>query len=179
MKHCAYCGEKIIVNENMLPESLICSYCGGDLIDKRTGDLKVNDGKQRFDFNELRFNISVEDAKQSVEVLKSYNKFQLYVLLKDVREAKREAYMGLDIFKKAIRVDSITPEEREKFKELINPQRETYVFWTRRQCILENILIERQGYFPEIITEESLYNLYEEIKQKSVVSKVKRMVISK
>ncbi|PEM69364.1 hypothetical protein [Bacillus pseudomycoides] len=178
MKHCAYCGEKIIVNEYVLPDSLVCSYCGGNLIDERTGALKVNDGEKRFDFNEFRFNISVEDAKQSVEILKSYNVFQLYVLLKDVREAKREAYMGLDIFKKVIRVDGITPEQRKEFKELINPQREEYVFWNRRQCILENILIEKQGYFPETITEDSLYNLHKDIQQKSNVSKAKRMIKS-
>ncbi|PDY14190.1 hypothetical protein COO16_04305 [Bacillus pseudomycoides] len=178
MKHCAYCGEKIIVNENMIPDSLICSYCGGNLIDEKTGTLKVSDGNKRFDFNKLRFNISIEEAKQPVEILKSYNIFELTLLLKDVREMRRETYLGLELFKKVIKDETITPEERETFKSLINPQREEYVYWTRRQCILENILIEKQGYFPETITEDSLYDLNVEIREKSSESKSKRMVKS-
>jgi hypothetical protein len=131
---CPYCAsEQKIRNGVLLPK---CDFCGADLRDKNTGCLRlVSDKGERFNFQKMKTNIFEEHAMQSVEILKTYHSFDLYILLKEIREKKRELlYMGYEIFLKAAKQDI----EFEK-----NAEKELLVFndWTRRMYVIENILI--------------------------------------
>ncbi|MCP1181177.1 hypothetical protein NKS28_27590 [Bacillus sp. 1663tsa1] len=174
LKYCAYCGEKILTKPEQDLTKLKCTYCDAKLYDTKNRVLKIYDGNSRFKFNNLQKTVSLDDAKGSVEILKSYNIFDLYLLLKEVREARSGHYTTFNIFKEASKCSKATKEDAKQFYKLSQTERQAYVYWTRRQCIIENILIEKQGFFPEAITQELLHEKYEQI----LKSKNRRMVLS-
>lgn len=162
---CPYCAsEQKIRNGVLLPK---CDFCGADLRDKNTGCLRlVSDKGERFNFQKMKTNIFEEHAMQSVEILKTYHSFDLYILLKEIREKRELLYMGYEIFLKAAKQDI----EFEK-----NAEKELLVFndWTRRMYVIENILIERQGYFPSNITDKVLQYMWDQMKH----SKQNKMIV--
>ncbi|HHK5548789.1 TPA: hypothetical protein ACQUHN_005339 [Bacillus thuringiensis] len=60
----------------------------------------------------------------------------------------------------------------DEFKDLTQDQAKDYEYWTRRKFVIENILLERQGYFPEKITNKVLGFMADQIK-KSMQRKMK------
>ncbi|MEH7460108.1 hypothetical protein V7183_23780 [Bacillus sp. JJ1127] len=67
-------------------------------------------------------------------------------------------YYGLRLFNKASEVDN-------DYQELAKNQGKDYEYWTRRKFVIENILLERQGYFPEKITDKVLEFMADQIKK--------------
>ncbi|MCU5490137.1 MULTISPECIES: hypothetical protein [Bacillus] len=63
-------------------------------------------------------------------------------------------------------------EVDDEFKDLTQDQAKDYEYWTRRKFVIENILLERQGYFPEKITNKVLGFMADQIK-KSMQRKMK------
>ncbi|MGE7939894.1 hypothetical protein [Bacillus paramycoides] len=56
-------------------------------------------------------------------------------------------------------------EVDDEFKDLTQDQAKDYEYWTRRKFVIENILLERQGYFPEKITNKVLGFMADQIKK--------------
>ncbi|MCE0553218.1 hypothetical protein LQK80_01085 [Bacillus thuringiensis] len=94
---CPYCAsEQKIRNGVLLPK---CDFCGADLRDKNTGCLRlVSDKGERFNFQKMKTNIFEEHAMQSVEILKTYHSFDLYILLKEIREKENFYIWGMRYF---------------------------------------------------------------------------------
>lgn len=63
-------------------------------------------------------------------------------------------------------------EVDDEFKDLAQDQANDYEYWTRRKFVIENILLERQGYFPERKTDKILRFMADQIK-KSMKRKMK------
>ncbi|MDA1872018.1 hypothetical protein SAMN04487918_12318 [Bacillus sp. bc15] len=71
-----------------------------------------------------------------------------------------------------MRVLNNASEVDDEFKDLTQDQAKDYEYWTRRKFVIENILLERQGYFPEKITNKVLGFMADQIK-KSMQRKMK------
>lgn len=71
-----------------------------------------------------------------------------------------------------MRVLNNASEVDDEFKDLTQDQAKDYEYWTRRKFVIENILLKRQGYFPEKITNKVLGFMADQIK-KSMQRKMK------
>lgn len=170
---CPYCGLEAKVNHAGVLDEANCNFCGGSLVDEDTGYPQLCTIKgERFEFRKIKYNVFIEHVEQPVSVLKTYHTFDLYLLLKEVRSMRSDSYYGLRLFNKASEVD-------DEYKDLAKNQGKDYEYWTRRKFVIENILLERQGYFPEKITDKVLGVMLDQIKKstkrKMTISQTKRV----
>jgi hypothetical protein len=113
--------------------------------------------------------ISVADAEKSVKELVNYHTYDLLVCLRLAREERTKAYDLLKTFNKAI------DQGGAEFVESAAEQGKIYEYWTKRCWVLENILMDRMGYFPERITDDMLLKMQE----RCLRAQQKRMTISR
>lgn len=90
------------------------------------------------------------------------------MLLKEVREARSQTYYGLQLLNKASQAE-------RTLQVTANETGGEYEYYTRKAWVIENILLERQGFFPEKVTARVLEYMSEQIRK----SKKKTMRISK
>ncbi|MES5860643.1 hypothetical protein QCI47_29705 [Bacillus cereus group sp. RP29] len=164
---CAYCGTEVKIDTNGIVEET-CTFCGAKMRSSHSGILQLCQNEQRFEFYKMQQNVFLEQANEPVEVLKQLHTFDLYLLLKEVREARSQTYYGLQLLNKA-------SKEECTLQETADETGEEYEYYTRKAWVIENILLERQGFFPEKITARVLEYMGEQIRK----SKKKGMRISK
>ncbi|WP_088071647.1 hypothetical protein [Bacillus thuringiensis] len=165
--NCPYCATPIQVDKNGVVQE-ICEFCGGCIREQQTGMLQVCQNGERFEFTKMQQQLFLEHIHQSVEELKQYHTYDLYVLLKEVREARSQTYYGLQLLNKASKTESTLQATADETGG-------EYEYYTRKAWAIENILLERQGFFPEKITARVLEYMGEQIRK----SKKKSMRISK
>ncbi|WP_253206789.1 hypothetical protein [Bacillus toyonensis] len=165
--NCPYCATPIQVDKNGVVQE-ICEFCGGHMREQQTGVLQLCQNGERFEFRKLQQQLFLEHIEQSVEELKQYHTYDLYLLLKEVREARSQTYYGLQLLNKASKTESTLQATADETGG-------EYEYYTRKAWVIENILLERQGFFPEKITARVLQYMWEQIKK----SKKKPMKISK
>ncbi|MCM3736484.1 hypothetical protein M3215_11775 [Bacillus cytotoxicus] len=165
--NCPYCATQVKIDEDSVAQET-CIFCGALIRDEKSGILQVCQNGERYEFKKMQQHIFLEHINQPVSDLKRYHTFDLYLLLKEVREARSQTYYGLQLLNKA-------SVEDEGFKESANEVGGEYEYFTRKAWVIENILLERQGFFPEKITDRVLQYMWEQIKK----SKKKPMRISK
>ncbi|HDT6579275.1 TPA: hypothetical protein QFT23_005559 [Bacillus cereus] len=165
--NCPYCATPIQVDKDGIVQE-ICEFCGGRIREQQTGVLQLCQNGERFEFRKLQQHIFLECIHQSVEELKQYHTYDLYVLLKEVREARSQTYYGLQLLNKASQAE-------RTLQVTANETGGEYEYYTRKAWVIENILLERQGFFPEKVTARVLEYMSEQIRK----SKKKTMRISK
>lgn len=165
--NCAYCGTEVQIDTNGGVEEK-CTFCKAKIRSSHSGLLQICQNEQRFEFYKMQQNVFLEQVNESVEVLKQLHTFDLYLLLKEVREARSQTFTGLRVLNKALDQDT-------QFKDTADEVGNDYEYYTRKAWVIENILLERQGYFPEKITEKILTYMWSQIKK----SRAKPMKISK
>ncbi|MEH7217469.1 hypothetical protein ACWKTS_32150 [Bacillus toyonensis] len=165
--NCPYCATSIQVDKNGVVQE-VCEFCGGHMREQQTGMLQICRNGERFEFTKMQQNIFLEHINQSVGELKQYHTYDLYLLLKEVREARSQTYYGLQLLNKASKTE-------KKLQVTVNETGGEYEYYTRKAWVIENILLERQGFFPEKITDRVLQYMEEQIQK----SKKKTMKISK
>ena len=73
--------------------------------EQQTGVLQLCQNGERFEFIKMQSHIFLEHINQSVEELKQYHTYDLYLLLKEVREARSQTYYGLQLLNKASKTE--------------------------------------------------------------------------
>ncbi|MGM1023724.1 MAG: hypothetical protein ACQEXV_25095 [Bacillota bacterium] len=91
--------------------------------------------------------VSIDDAKENTFRLMEWPTNQLIMLLRLVRQERTERYNSLRIIKKGI-------EQKGDFQKYAEIAGEDYEYWTRKAWVLENIIRDRSGTFPEKITDD-------------------------
>lgn len=165
--NCPYCATKIKIDDDGVAQET-CTFCGAFIRDQKSGVLQICQNGERYEFTKMQQHIFLEHIDQPVNDLKQYHTFDLYLLLKEVREARSQTFTGLRILNKAL-------EDDAQFKDTADEVGNDYEYYTRKAWVIENILLERQGFFPERITDRVLQYMWEQIKK----SKKKPMKISK
>lgn len=165
--NCPYCATPIQVDKNGIVQE-ICEFCGGCIREQQTGVLQLCQNGERFEFTKMQQQLFLEHIHQSVEELKQYHTYDLYLLLREVREARSQTYYGLQLLNKA-------SKEEHTLQATADETGGEYEYYTRKVWVIENILLERQGFFPEKITARVLEYMGEQIRK----SKKKMMKISK
>ena len=158
---------QVKIDENGVTQET-CTFCGALIRDEKSGILQVSQNEERYEFKKMQQHIFLEHIDQPVNDLKQYHTFDLYLLLKEVREVRSQTFTVLRILNKALDDDA-------QFKDTADEVGNDYEYYTRKAWVIENILLERQGFFPEKITDRVLQYMWEQIEK----SKKKPMRISK
>ncbi len=143
MPTCPFCGSPL----DAATEHYFCSFC-----DMEIPATSIQQNGFRRQLPPLERVSSLEDAKQSTQVLLTKDSHYLIHLLRLVREERTKVYNYLRLFNKV----EDRPSDLEKDKiETGN----VYEYWTRKAWIIENILRDRSGFYPERITDGYLTGL--------------------
>ncbi|WP_063568275.1 hypothetical protein [Paenibacillus sp. O199] len=137
-----------------------CPYCGGDLKSEidfyycgfcemsiTTEDAQENGQRKQIPF--LLNNVTISDADENTMQLMQRSTNDLIVMLRLVRQKRTDFYNYLRVLNKA----------KGDFQEHVELTGKDYEYWTRKTWVLENILRDRTGVFPERITDDYLSGL--------------------
>lgn len=143
MKTCPYCA-------TVLKYSL-CSFCGYQGEGNENGNRSTKCVIRNF--------FSLDQAIQKLEVLEKNHTYDLMYGLKLVRAERSQAFNILSSTNNLLKkVDDTNKVEFQKIRDEAGKQ---YEYWTKKAWVLENILTDRLGYFPERIEEEMLQRVKE------------------
>ena len=133
---CTYCKTQ---QEN----KKICSFCESDLTQTRPQKKQI---------------LSQEEAYQSQPILATYHTYDLLLLLSHLREERSSSYKTMQVVRKA-------PEEAKSndYDETNQYGQELYREATARKNIIEQILIDRMGYYPKRIDNKLLEALHSKL----------------
>lgn len=136
-----------------------------------TEDAQENGERKQIPF--LLSNVTISDAEENTIQLMQRSTNDLIVMLRLVRQKRANFYNYLRVFKKA-------NEEQSDFQEYAAISGKDYEYWTRKAWVLENILRDRTGVFPEKITDDYLLSLSvraDKINDKSMKIRAKKQTI--
>jgi hypothetical protein len=161
---CSYCGTEL----HATGISVVCSFCKARYSDIKNASIDF----QRSTKHSIKGYVTSEDVERPVEELEEYHTLDLLLSLRFARAERSQAYYLVRLYNKAL--DEM-PEDAENINIVAEQAIEMYTNWTRRAWIIENILTDRMGYFPERISDEML----EKVKVNSEKAFSKPMKISK
>src|SRR5699024_5483261 len=133
---CTYCKVK---QEN----KKICSFCEADLTQERPKKKQT---------------LSQEEAYQTQPELSKYHTYDLLLLLSYLREQRSTAYKTMQSVRKA---PNEVNTSRNDYDELNEYAQELYREATARKNSIDQILIDRMGYYPKRI-DNKLLNILEQ-----------------
>ncbi|MED5052579.1 hypothetical protein P9850_12200 [Anoxybacillus rupiensis] len=145
---CPYCASELKAEQ----ENVYCSFCDIVLGPDSEWGMWAEDGT-RVPGKKIKGFITADHAEKSVKELVSYHTYDLLVCLRLAREERTKAYDLLKTFNKALDQGGV------EFAEDAAAQGKVYEYWTKRCWVLENILMDRMGYFPERITDDILLKM--------------------
>ena len=138
---------------------MICSYCKTETQNHETCDFCQADlSKKRPKINELLIpDISMNWEQPRLETLHTYD---LLLVLRHIRAERTTYYRIMQVVRKA-------PEEakNDNYEENNEYGQQLYRELTARKNIIEQILVDRMGYFPKRIDDKLLNALYEKIER--------------
>lgn len=177
MKTCSYCAtdltkELLAVKGGEYHNHTSCPHCKILLGPNSNWGNYTEDGK-RVISKQIKPMIAIEDVQQPLHILNDFHTHDLLLALRLARLERHKTYDLLKTFNKAS--DNMNEEDFQKFEVATEETGNEYDYWTRRCWMLENLLMDRMGYFPQRISNEMLFN----IKERSLQAQKKPMVISR
>lgn len=160
MVNCSYCGSELEVKNKQAD----CNFCDITLGPGSEFGMYIENGVRKDVYRKAV--ISSDHAKLPLAQLKCLHILDLVLCLKAARKERAEIFSQVRLFNKA---------EGSEYKEWADESGSQYEYWTRKCWTIENLLIQRIGYFPERINQEYLASLV----MKNEKSLAKPLVISK
>lgn len=135
---------------------MICSYCKTESINTHTCDFCLADLTQP----RPKINNSLDelDAFRTQPELAKMHTYDLLRILSHIRAVRSECYKTMQIVRKA-------PEELQIDAETIDFAQGEYKRLTAQKNVLEQILIDRMGYFPQRVDKKLLMAFEAKIKR--------------
>lgn len=140
MKTCAFCGSEININ--------FCNFCDIDLENRYIS----KDGKRLSLLDNFQGYPDRTKIFMSTKELMELETIELLCLLREARSHRAEAYNLRLLRHKAEEHAGYT----EDVKDLAVKTYEEYEYATRKVWVIENIIKDRIGYFPEKVTDNFL-----------------------
>lgn len=157
MNTCPYCATEIFNNS--------CCFCCYEGQPQQNGKRNVQ--------KTMKSIVFIDHAIKGVSELIQYHTYDLLVCLRLIRAERSQVFDTLRGVNKMF--DAITENEALHFKEVQDDAGSMYEYWTRKAWVIENILMDRMGYFPDRIDDKMLIR----VKESSLKAQAKVMRISK
>lgn len=168
---CPFCATTLNLNE---VKNAYCDFCEIELGSNSIYGMYSVDGVRQEKVKNMNF-VTSETAKLPISQLKELNPLDLILCLKAARSERAEIFSVMRLFNKAGDSEQIIQEQVVEYQAMADDSGKDYEYWTRKCWTIENLLIERIGYFPERINQEFLSSFITK-KEKSLS---KAMTISK
>lgn len=170
---CPYCSSELkVVPNGDYKNHASCSFCGNILFGEHSGwGMYSSNGKRKSKV--MKEMVFIQDAEKPLSELVNYHTHDLLVCLRLVRLERTKAYDLLRTFNKAF--DCLPEEDSKQFEDTAQESGGMYEYWTRRMWMLENLLMDRMGYFPKRIDDSMLIR----IKEQSLKAQNRVMAISR
>lgn len=124
----------------------ICLICGADLEQKRP---------------QMKQMLNQEEAYQSQPILVNYHTYDLLLFLRHIRADRTDMYKTMQTVRKAPQEAKNNAENYESIKD---DGIKMYRKLTAQKNVIEQILIDRMGYYPKRIDDKLLEALENKIK---------------
>lgn len=136
---------------------MICTYCHTDQPEQRKHCFICQADLEQ-DRPQIKPYVNEEEAYQPQPVLATYHTYDLLVLLRFLRKQRTDNYKLMQTVRKA-------PEEAKNsnYNELNEYGQQLYRELTARKNVIEQILIDRMGYYPKRIDNNLLNTLKDKI----------------
>lgn len=143
---CPYCGSELKLKLNQAE----CGYCEITLGPSSKYGMYAENGKRKQRIPE-KIMLSSETARLPLPELEQIHIVDLVLCLKAARAERSQVFDLMSIFNRA--------EDVDEYKGFADETGKEYEYWTRRCWMIENLLINRIGYFPERINQLFLDSL--------------------
>lgn len=118
----------------------------------------VKENRERIDVRVRDFVLDAVIDKTTPEIM-TLSTFELLYLLKMIRKERSDMYHHMHVFHRA------GEQGGTEFKEVETETGRSYMYYTKKAFVVENIIRTRLGYVPERITENYLAKYLENIKK--------------
>jgi hypothetical protein len=169
---CPYCGTELIIDKES--NHAECRYCEIMLGPTSKYGMYAQNGERKQRIREKNI-VSSTTAQLPLPELEQLHVVDLVLCLQAARAERAQVYNLMRLFNKAEEIDTMDSQQVQEYKGLANETGGDYEYWTRRCWMIENLLLDRIGYFPERINQLFLDSLI----TKNEKSLIKKMVISK
>lgn len=149
---CPYCASELNIDIN---KDAFCYFCEVELGPNSEFGMYTNDGKRIEKKKRVTF-LAAETVKLPLKNLCELHPLDLIMCLKEARSERARVFSLMSIFNKADEDKSPDPKKLEEYRLLAEETGNEYEYWTRKCWTIENLLIDRIGYFPEKINKEFL-----------------------
>lgn len=147
MLTCPYCATEV----QKISKGFYCSFC------QMTGMTPTQNGERRSRYK-MKDMITTDDLKKTTPELMTYHTFDLKLILKMLREQKRDFFTHITTFKRA-------GNETDEFREIEKETGDEYEKIKRKTWAVENILMDRVGYIPIKVSQDLLMSDLERIEK--------------
>lgn len=136
MKTCPYCSTVLKYS--------VCDFCGYQ-----------GEGNENGERSKKHKIVNFFTLEKAIQPLKELEKCHTHDLLYGLKLIRAERSSSFDILKSVNNLAKHLAGDPE-FKKTKAEAGEFYEFWTKKAWIIENILTDRLGYFPERVEDEML-----------------------
>ena len=147
MKTCPYCGVALEYDEN----HYFCTFCQMTVA---SADVQSNGRRKPLLADPF---VCADYAELSTPELMEKSTYFLMILLRQVRQERKDKYNYVRLFNKVIDAG------RNEYLEVAQESGKTYEWWTRKAWVIENILRDRMATFPVRVTDYYLSGLVDHI----------------
>lgn len=159
---CSYCGTPTyVMEEGPYKDHAHCSFCQVTLGPNSEYGMYAMNG-ERFQRNRIENESDYEEMlSDPLPVLMEYHTADLLRLLKHAKGVRSSQYNLLRIMNRG------AEEGSSELGEAADYQGKEYEVWTRYCWRIENILVQRIGYFPKKLTDDFIMKFEERCKNSS------------
>ncbi|QVY63978.1 hypothetical protein [Cytobacillus gottheilii] len=167
---CPYCATSLrIMDAGPFKDHAECTFCQVLLGPESEHGMYAQNGA-RMPHIKQKPMITIADAEKPLYELKKLHTIDLILCLKEARLKRADLYNLVRTFNVAVdglKSDSSKDSEVQQYSQVADEQGKEYEYWTRKCWCIENLLIERLGYFPQKIN-DLLYSKFITNKERSI-----------
>lgn len=152
---CSYCASELTLQEN---NHTFCDFCSIELGPTSEFGMYSVDGVRLEKLARLEY-VTSETAKLSLQELNKLHPLDLVLCLKEARSERGQIYNLMRVFNKADKTVTSSDEELQQYQTMANETGGEYEYWTRKCWMIENLLTQRMGYFPDKVNEMGVSTL--------------------
>ena len=146
---CSYCASELTLQEN---DHTFCGFCNIELGATSEFGMYSIDGVRIEKTQRLEF-VTSETARLSIHELNDLHPLDLILCLREARSERGQIYNLMRMFNKADETVTSNNEELKQYQDMADETGGEYEFWTRKCWMIENLLTQRIGYFPDKVNE--------------------------